>query len=132
VVQNLPIQLIDDRAIWPNRRILRDLRTLIRFISIYCRDHHSAAAAVPFVLKGHDIEAIAGGEVCLCPTCAKLLAHAFTKRTHCPMDPKPACKHCPQHCYNPAYREQIQKIMHYSGRKLLLSGRVDYLVRMMF
>jgi len=78
------------------------------------------------------MEALAGREVCLCPACARLLAHAMTKRTHCPMDPKPACKHCSKHCYNPVYREQIQRIMKYSGRKLLLSGRLDYLVRMLF
>jgi hypothetical protein len=48
------------------------------------------------------------------------------------MDPKPACKHCPQHCYAPRYRDEIREVMRYSGRKLVMSGRVDYLVHLLF
>ncbi|MDY4386138.1 nitrous oxide-stimulated promoter family protein [Pectobacterium aroidearum] len=33
---------------------------------------------------------------------------------------KPACKHCPIHCYQPARREAIKAIMRWSGPRMLL------------
>ncbi|MFQ5462398.1 MAG: nitrous oxide-stimulated promoter family protein [Phycisphaerae bacterium] len=132
MVRNLPCVIRDRDSTTLDRRLRSDLRTLATFVSVYCRDHHTDQSDRPFALKSPDLSAMLGKELLLCPTCAKLLAHACVKRMHCPMDPKPACKHCPQHCYNPAYREQIQRIMQYSGRKLLFSGRIDYLVRMLF
>jgi len=80
---------------------------------------------------GYD-HAIAGGELPLCKDCQRLLMHAFTKRSTCPMNPKPACKHCPNHCYHPTYREQIRQVMKFSGRKLVMSGRLDLLVKLLF
>jgi hypothetical protein len=110
----------------------KDLKTLALFISIYCRYRHENAPKMPALLKTHDVAAIAGTPVNLCPECCRLLAHAFTKRTHCPMDPKPACKHCPNHCYHPNYRAQIREVMRFSGKKMLLGGRLDYLFHLLF
>ncbi len=111
---------------------LRDLRTLARFISLYCRTHHHDRPAGEVQLKTHDVQAIAGSELHLCPDCARLLAHAFVKRSVCPMHPKPACKHCPKHCYAPQYRQQIRQVMKSSGMRMLLTGRIDYLWHMFF
>lgn len=108
-------------------KIRRDLRTLARFIELYCCRRHRDSAKVPARLKTHDVGAIHGRPVLLCVECAKLLAHSFVKRSSCPMDPKPACKHCPNHCYHPKYRARIREVMKYSGRRMLLRGRVDYL-----
>jgi hypothetical protein len=110
----------------------KDLKTLALFISLYCRYRHQDQARAEMVLKTYDVRAIAGRDVVLCAQCQKLLAHAFTKRSHCPMDPKPACKHCPQHCYHPTYRAQIREVMKFSGRKMLLAGRLDYLFHLLF
>jgi hypothetical protein len=115
-----------------DRKLQKDLRILAKFIQIYCRDLHKDAPKRPMQLKTHDVSAIARGEVILCPECAKLLAHAFIKRTHCPMDPKPMCKHCPQHCYQPSYRTQMQEVMRHSGRKMIYGGRLDYLLHYLF
>lgn len=112
--------------------VQRDLRTLARFIAVYCQNKHAEEPKAPVELKTHDVAAIAGDPLSLCSECTKLLAHAFVKRSRCPMDPKPACKHCPQHCYHPAYRERIRDVMKYSGRKLVLSGRLDYLFHLLF
>ena len=112
--------------------LYHDLRTLALFIHVYCRHRHAEAEKTAAELRTHDVAGIAGRPICLCPECQKLLAHAFTKRTHCPFDPKPACKHCPSHCYHPTYRAQIREVMKYSGRKLLLSGRLDYLFHLLF
>ena len=83
-------------------------------------------------MKTHDVDAIARKPVVLCEECTKLLVHAFTKRTHCPMHPKPACKHCPSHCYHPTYRAKIRQVMKFSGKKMLLGGRLDYLFHLLF
>jgi hypothetical protein len=112
--------------------VLRDLRILASFIRIYCKHQHADAVKAPADLKTHDVEEICGEKLWLCPDCQKLLAHAFYKRSHCPMDPKPQCKDCPSHCYNPLYRQQIREVMMFSGRKLLLSGRFDYLLHLFF
>ena len=115
-----------------NQELRKDLKTLALFISIYCRYRHQNAIRAPMTLKTHDVRAIAGTAINLCPECSRLLAHAFTKRTHCPMDPKPACKHCPNHCYHPHYRERIREVMRFSGRKMLFAGRLDYLFHLLF
>ncbi len=112
--------------------ITRDLKTLSLFISVYCKYRHPGAAKAPVRLKTHDVEAIAAKPLTLCAQCTKLLAHAFVKRSRCPIQPKPACKHCPRHCYHPAYRQQIRQVMKYSGRRLVLTGRLDYLLKLLF
>jgi hypothetical protein len=48
------------------------------------------------------------------------------------MDPKPMCKHCPSHCYRPSYRARIREVMKFSGRKMVLSGRLDFLLHLLF
>jgi hypothetical protein len=115
-----------------DRKLRRDLRALARFIAIYCEAKHPEAAKSPVTLKTHDLTRIAGEPVNACAACGKLLAHAFVKRSTCPLDPKPACKHCPQHCYHHDYRARIREVMKFSGKKLVLSGRLDYLFKLLF
>ncbi len=115
-----------------DRALLKDLKTLANFIQLYCDHQHKDIAKAPVILKTHDVAAIAKHAISLCPECTKLLTHSFVKRSHCPMDPKPACKHCPSHCYHPSYRAKIQEVMRFSGKKMVLSGRLDYLLRLLF
>jgi hypothetical protein len=112
-----------------------DLKVLAGFIELYCQHRHPEVPDAPKAvmdLQGFDLPALAGHPLRLCPECEKLLAHAFVKRSRCPMQPKPACKHCPNHCYHPTYRARIQEVMQYSGKRLVLSGRLDYLFRLLF
>ncbi len=114
-----------------NPKLLRkDLRTLALFIRIYCQAQHEGRSLVD--IRGFDLKEITGKSLELCPECTKLLHHAFVKRQHCPYDPKPACKDCPSHCYAKSYRQQIREVMRFSGRKLLLSGRLDYIFHLIF
>jgi hypothetical protein len=114
-------------------RLQRDLSTLVRFIEVYCRDQHPQATDRRSVtVKTHDVARLAGHDVGLCGECARLLHHALVKRSACPMHPKPACKHCPNHCYAPKYRQQIREVMKYSGRALVMRGRLDYLWHLLF
>jgi hypothetical protein len=112
--------------------VRRDVKTLARFVGIYCDGLHASAARAQLTLPQMDLEAVAGGPVVVCAECRRLLSHAVMKRAMCPFDPKPMCKRCPRHCYAPQYREQIRQVMHYAGRRLLLSGRVDYLLHLLF
>ena len=114
------------------REMYHDLKTLALFIDLYCRYKHPDSPRLQAELRTHDVKLIAGKPIVLCPECTKLLAHAFVKRSHCPMHPKPMCKHCPSHCYHPTYRAQIREVMKFSGRKMLLSGRLDYLFHLLF
>ncbi|MCM0080952.1 nitrous oxide-stimulated promoter family protein [Geomonas sp. Red32] len=86
-----------------------DIKVLETFIGFYCRGKHGSR-------KGE-----------LCTSCHDLLAYARTKRAKCPLDPKPDCKHCPIHCYGKSQRAAIREVMAYSGRRLLLRGRLDLL-----
>ena len=115
-----------------DKRLRRDLKILARFIGIYCDSRHADRDKSPVQLETHDLQAIIGRPLSLCPSCARLLAHAFYKRSNCPLAPKPACKHCPDHCYHPTYRARIREVMKFSGRKLVLSGRLDYLLHLLF
>jgi len=119
-------------ALNPTKLLEKDLKTLALFISLYCEHQHAGAEKRVPELKGMDVGTIAGRPVELCADCRKLLMHAFVKRSHCPMDPKPACKHCPNHCYHENYRDQIREVMRFSGKKMLLGGRLDYLFHLLF
>ena len=110
----------------------RDLKTLAVFIQMYCRCQHPSADKALASMKTHDVAEIAGKDLFLCNECYKLLVHAFVKRSHCPMDPKPMCKHCPNHCYAPVYREKIKEVMKFSGKRSVLTGRIDYLLHLLF
>ena len=87
----------------------KDIKVLATFIGCYCHGMHKSA-------KGE-----------LCPDCAVLLLYARAKREKCPLDPKPVCKHCHVHCYGKVQRAKIREVMAYSGRRLLLRGRLDLL-----
>ena len=115
-----------------DRRLERDLRLLARFVEVFCNGHTDRRERRPVRLKFYDVEAIHRKPLMLCASCEKLLAHAIVKRTHCPLSPKPACKKCPQHCYAPKYRDQMRSVMRYAGRRLVLSGRLDYLYHLFF
>jgi hypothetical protein len=114
-----------------SRKVRRDLWTLALFIDVYCRGQHRDAERNPVWLRTVDVADVYGRPLELCPQCARLAAHAFARRMQCPLEPKPACKHCPQHCYAPHYRAQIREVMRYSGRRLVLSGRIHYLLRLL-
>ena len=57
----------------------------------------------------------------LCPSCKALQDYAFTKLSHCKYgENKTFCNQCPTHCYSKKYREEIKKVMRFSGPWILL------------
>lgn len=93
------------------RKVDRELRTLRRFIEVYCRKHH--------VIDGHG----------LCEECRDLFQYAQQRLERCPYDPKPKCKDCTTHCYRPHYRERIRAVMRSSGMHFAKRGRLDWMIR---
>lgn len=113
-------------------KLERDLETLATFIRLYCLHHHGQEVKHVVRYGGASPADVDGQWTVLCPGCARLLAHALYKRSHCPLHPKPACKRCPSHCYHPEYRRQIREVMKFSGRHLVTHGRWDLLLHLMF
>ena len=71
-------------------------------IKIFCRAHH------------HPVEA-------LCTQCWELSEYAEKRLAACPFqEEKSTCTKCSVHCYKPSMREQIQKVMRFSGPKMIL------------
>ena len=116
--------MLGRKEISPKER--KDIRTLMRFVAIYCREHHKAEKA-PFSLKQLDIKRIEKKEVLVCSECKQLLTYGVGMRVRCPHDPKPMCKKCESQCYKGEYRTKIREIMKFSGMYLVKHGRVDLL-----
>jgi hypothetical protein len=101
----------------------RDISTLARFVTLYCRSHHEERT--PFEFKAPGLENLFKKPFELCAECAKLLKYGLTMRLLCPQEPKPMCKKCPDPCYRPEYRDKIREVMRFSGIYLVKRGRVD-------
>ena len=114
----------DERDISSKER--SDIRVLIRFVAIYCREHHEGEKA-PLSLKQLDIKQIEKKEILVCPECRRLLTYGIGMRLKCIHDPKPMCKKCESQCYRGAYRAKVREIMKFSGMYLVKHGRIDLL-----
>lgn len=105
---------------------IKDLKILAQFIKLFCHAKHDRKSAGEARIPG-GLQKTEHAQETLCPECAGLLEHGMKKRALCPLDPKPTCRSCQIHCYTPEYRQKIREIMAYSGRKMILRGRLDYL-----
>lgn len=81
-------------------RIEREKCTVSLMIGIYCRKKHGCQA--------------------MCEQCADLANYAHMRLTRCRYgSSKGSCRKCPTHCYAPARREQIRRVMRYVGPRML-------------
>ena len=53
-----------------------DIRTLMRFVEIYCRENHSQEKT-PFTFKMVDVKSIRKKDLILCPECTTLLRYGM-------------------------------------------------------
>ena len=125
MVYSLPMKR-DDSLNALTSKELKDLRLLARFIDCWCREQHQASVRQAL---DHEfmLPDLARHGYRFCPECRELLDYAIARRHACPLNPKPTCKDCPIHCYQPVRRAEIRKIMRFSGRHLILRGRLDLL-----
>ena len=71
-------------------------------IEIYCRGQHHSTGP-------------------LCAECRELFDYAMQRIDKCPFqDDKPTCAKCPIHCYKPAMREKVRRMMRYAGPRMLI------------
>lgn len=106
----------------------KDLKILIRFIALYCRSKHgNGLQDKSSLVLPADLDNVVKAEVHLCSDCMALVGYAMDKRRKCPLQPKPSCKKCPIHCYSKANRDKIRDVMAFSGKRMILRGRLDLL-----
>jgi len=83
-------------------RVTREKKTIGIMVGIYCRHHHNSP-------KGE-----------LCEECTDLVQYAAARIDGCKFLPdKPTCRNCPVHCYKKSSKEQIKKVMRYSGPRMM-------------
>lgn len=99
--------------------IQQDTDKLVRFLSMYCNAHHEHRLREPFTFDHPKVPAKVQKGPELCDECVKLLRHAIVMRVMCHLDPKPKCRTCPEHCYRPAYKDQMETVMKYAGPRSL-------------
>jgi predicted amidophosphoribosyltransferase len=94
-----------------------EIKTMKKMIMMYCRAMH-------------------GSNSSLCPECSKLADYAEKRIDKCVYgDNKPVCSKCSVHCYKPDRKEEIKKVMRYSGPRMLLNSpilSIRYLYRKKF
>lgn len=93
-------------------RIEREKKTVSLMIGMFCRHNHQSADF-------------------LCDECLRLAEYAEKRAQNCRFgNQKPVCARCPVHCYKPEMRENIRKVMRYSGPRMMT--RHPYLAIMHF
>ena len=86
----------------PQDRLKRERRTIKVMIEIYCRGHHRS-------------------EETLCTECQALYAYGMRRIEKCPFQAdKPTCAKCTVHCYKADMREQVRRVMRYSGPRMMI------------
>lgn len=100
----------------------KDIRLIGKFVEVYCIGKHGGLDKQPFSLPENL------GERRMCAECARFMAYAVARRLKCPLEAeKPSCKHCRIHCYAKPQLAKVKEIMEYSGKKLMMGGRLDYI-----
>jgi hypothetical protein len=116
-----------------NTKKEKDLRVLVDFVFIFCRENHRYSPKSIFPIRDIRLRhSFDSEELMLCQDCQKLLSHGMAKLLMCSYDPKPRCKKCETHCYALGYRERIREVMRFSGLYLVKHGRVDLMVHYFF
>ena len=81
-------------------KVEQEKRIVADMIALYCRKKHNSNE--------------------LCPECKALTEYAFRRSELCPYkEEKTFCSQCKTHCYSSQMREQIRKVMRFSGPRML-------------
>jgi hypothetical protein len=96
----------------------KERKTIAVMIRIFCRARHGTEKSL------------------LCSPCTDLLDYANERLSKCPFgEKKGACSKCRIHCYKPDIREQITRVMRYSGPKMITRHpllAMDHLLKLKF
>jgi hypothetical protein len=109
-----------------SRKEIKDLKVLLQFTAVYCKVKHAGGKSV-IVTDDSEVKRLPLGMFPVCDECRDFVLYAFDRRLRCPLQEKPACKHCQVHCFKPGHREKVREIMRFSGQYLIRRGRLDLL-----
>lgn len=105
----------------PTVQQVKDIKVIAKFTEVWCAGQRHNDRQPVTVHQGLQ-------PFKLCPDCTAFLQYAVQKRLCCPLETeKPTCRRCRIHCYAPQQRALVKQIMAWSGRKMILRGRLDYL-----
>ena len=91
-------------------KIQKEKETVEKFIRLYCEKKHDSSSKT------------------LCPDCQNLLEYSHLRLEQCKyQEDKPTCRKCPIHCYNPTMREEIRRVMRFSGPRFALYAPIDWI-----
>ncbi|WP_414705229.1 nitrous oxide-stimulated promoter family protein [Pseudobacteroides sp.] len=105
-----------------------DIFILVKFIDTFCKHHHSNKAKSLF--SSHQFEP--KEEFLMCKECIELALYSIQRRSNCIHNGKISCKNCTIKCFKDEYRNQIRKVMKFSGIYFIKKGRLDYLIKYFF
>ncbi|MHA1902898.1 MAG: nitrous oxide-stimulated promoter family protein [Candidatus Thorarchaeota archaeon] len=102
--------MADRNADFPGPRINGEKDTVEKMIRYYCKKKHVPDADT------------------LCPICSDLLVYSHGRLDHCQFsEDKPSCRKCTVHCYRPTMRDNIRKVMRFSGPRLLFRAPAEWI-----
>lgn len=91
-------------------RIQKEKKTVEKMIRLYCEKKHSSSSGT------------------LCTECQSLLEYSHRRLEQCRyQEDKPTCRRCPVHCYRPTMRDEIRRVMRFSGPRLALRAPIDWI-----
>ena len=91
-------------------KIQKEKETVEKFIRLYCEKKHDSSSRT------------------LCSECQSLLEYSRLRLTQCRYEEdKPTCRKCPVHCYKPTMREEIRRVMRFSGPRYALRAPMDWI-----
>lgn len=87
------------------KRLAREKKTVQVMIELFCQENHCTTDKLADRL---------------CKECGALYAYCSNRIEQCQFRAlKPVCLKCSLHCYNADKREQIRKVMRYSGPRMM-------------
>ena len=91
-------------------KIQKEKETVEKFIRLYCEMKHESPSKT------------------LCSECQNLLEYSHHRLELCRYsEDKPTCRKCPVHCYNPTMRDEIRRVMRFSGPRFALRAPIDWI-----
>lgn len=109
-IETKPVEIEEKRQ--------KEQQVVTRMIELYCRKKHKDCRKDTV-----DEKNTVGGhkKYTLCEDCRRLSEYAVARSEKCPfMENKTFCSNCKVHCYKPEMREEIRKVMRFSGPRMLL------------
>ncbi|MFW9869725.1 MAG: nitrous oxide-stimulated promoter family protein [Candidatus Thorarchaeota archaeon] len=99
-----------DQSESPGQIIRKEKATVEKMIHIYCEKKHNSSKSQ------------------ICNACYALLQYSHQRLDNCQFgENKPTCRKCPVHCYRPTMRNEIRRVMRFSGPRLIFRAPVEWI-----